>query len=245
MTILTLNLNGYGTKHGAWDVRKHLIADAIRHHGPDVLALQAVSRDPMQGAGLDQAAQLATLLPEYRYVRFVPAGEVSGRADGVALVSRLPLDAVTSQRLSYVRADGPPEDSTPRIVLGARVDSVSLFNAHFSWVATQTVANVAETVRYLQRHSGPRLLVGDLNTIPDEPALRSFVDEHWTDLWPWLHPNEPGYTFESQAPSKRIDYAWASPELRGLVKGIEVVTAQSSGPGVRLSDHHGVLVTLS
>lgn len=57
MKIMTLNLNFCESQHGRWPARRELIAQAIRQHGPDIIAFQAVRKDPASEDGKDQAAQ--------------------------------------------------------------------------------------------------------------------------------------------------------------------------------------------
>jgi hypothetical protein len=49
-------------------------------------------------------------------------------------------------------------------------------------------------------------LAGDLNAPAGEDRPDALRDAGWTDVWAALHPGQPGYTFESDAPSIRIDY---------------------------------------
>jgi endonuclease/exonuclease/phosphatase family metal-dependent hydrolase len=136
-------------------------------------------------------------------------------------------------------------DTSPRIVLHGRLEHppLSLFNSHYSWVHQQAAANVEEALIFMNRFTGPRLLIGDLNTPPQSDLMGRLAKEGWTDAWAALRPGEDGYTYESHAPDKRIDYAWVSQELRPYLNGIELVTAQRNERGARLSDHLGLLVT--
>jgi endonuclease/exonuclease/phosphatase family metal-dependent hydrolase len=261
MKILSLNLNYYGDKHGPWERRKPLIAEAIAQHRPDVVALQAVRRDPAISGGVDQASQLADVLDEYDHVVFGPSVESAAgvssdsAADGSAFLAKRPFQKVIFHRLGLgtLAAGDSPEDPNPRLVLAAKVNGLYLFNAHLSWVPAQAAPQVALTLPFIEAFAGRRLLVGDLNMPPGSELLHGFTGRGWTDLWAMLHPGQPGYTFESHAPDKRIDYAWVSPELRPAAQGIDVLTAASlphtpsraQSNGIRLSDHHGILVSLA
>ena len=248
MKIMTLNLNFYEGKHGPWLLRRELITDAVRECRPDVIAFQAVRKDPGVESGKDQATQLAERLPEYPHVVFQPAGDLGdGKQDGSAFLSRIAPAEVGFRTLSR-GTDRPGEspDPAPRIVLYARIasSSLGLFNSHYSWVYSQAASNVEEALAYMNRVTGPRLLVGDLNTTPDTDVMHRLTVEGWTDAWAALRPSEDGYTFESDKPEKRIDYAWASRELRPYLRTVELVMEKPNRHGARLSDHLGLLVTL-
>ncbi|WP_447976535.1 endonuclease/exonuclease/phosphatase family protein [Candidatus Nitrospira bockiana] len=247
MRILTLNLQGYEDKHGAWHVRRDVILQVLRERRPDLVALQAVAKDPKQHNGADQAGQLADRLPEYKAVHFVAAADDGqGKQKGSAWLSRLPLDHVDACRLPVALPPGPDHDREPRLVLAARLGSpaVSVFNCHFSWVYPQAVANVEAALPFIHRMPEPWLMLGDFNTPPDTDLLRRLAAEGWTDIWAQLRPHDPGYTFESNAPDKRIDYVWAHRSCASRVHAIELVTAPPNPVGARLSDHLGLLVTL-
>lgn len=244
LTIMTLNVNYYGSKHGAWSARRKLICEAIQRAGADVIALQAVSKDPALYDGLDQAALLAELLQEYRYQVFHSAMQYDdGREEGLAFLSRFAILGTDERRLSLRSG---LEDTNRRVVLAARIaapgGNLQLFNAHFSWVEPQTIDNVRETLEYLGTFNEPLMLVGDLNAAPDSHPMRMLAEAGWHDAWAELHPDEPGYTFESNEPTKRIDYAWLNAQLRPKLKTAHVVATNQDVQGARPSDHLGLTV---
>jgi endonuclease/exonuclease/phosphatase family metal-dependent hydrolase len=244
LKVMTLNLNYDIARHGPWPARRDLIAAAIGAADADVVALQAVRRDPETEAGLDQAAQLARLLPEYQYVYFQTAEpDDGGPAKGSAFLSRLPL-AQTDCLGLYLRPG--LEDMNHRALLRVQVDvdgrPWQIFNAHYSWVVPQTRDNLGESLPYLESFSGPALLVGDMNTLPDSDVWEPLRAAGWQDVWAKLCPEQPGYTFESDRPYMRIDYAWANPAAAQHVQAIDVVAREADG--VRLSDHLGLVITL-
>jgi endonuclease/exonuclease/phosphatase family metal-dependent hydrolase len=248
MKIMTLNLNFCESKHGPWPVRKELIVEAVRRRAPDVLAFQAVRKDPASEGGKDQATQLAERLSEFKHVAFVAATRrADGAEDGSAFLSKVPFATVDHHLLSVGIA--PPEkaeDRARRIILHARIDAppLSIFNSHYSWVYPQAVSNVNDALIYMGETHGPALLVGDLNTVPESDLMRQLAAQGWTDVWGHLRPHDPGYTFESNGPDRRIDYVWARPEALSLITAIDLVKEQPNGAGARLSDHLGLVVSL-
>jgi endonuclease/exonuclease/phosphatase family metal-dependent hydrolase len=247
--IMTLNLNFCESKHGRWPIRRELIAQAIRQHAPDIIAFQAVQKDPASEDGKDQAAQVAERLPEFKHVVFVAAARHGdGKQDGSAFLSRFPFEQVQHRALS-LGIDPPQEAEDParRIILLARLTSppLSIVNSHYSWVYPQAASNLQEALNYMRQIEGPALLVGDLNTVPDSELMRRLAAEGWTDVWTYLRPQDTGYTFESHAPDKRIDYVWARRDLASSLRAIDLVQEKPNADGARLSDHLGLVVTLA
>jgi endonuclease/exonuclease/phosphatase (EEP) superfamily protein YafD len=91
---------------------------------------------------------------------------------------------------------------------------------------------------------GPALLVGDLNAVPESDLMRRLAAHGWTDAWARLRPNDPGYTFESDNPDRRIDYVWARPDALTWITAIDVVKEPPNPAGAHLSDHLGLVVSL-
>jgi endonuclease/exonuclease/phosphatase family metal-dependent hydrolase len=248
MTIMTLNLNFCESKHGPWPVRKELILQAVARHAPDLLAFQAVRKDPASEDGKDQAAQLAERLPEFTHVAFVAATRrADGAEDGSAFASKVPFAKVDHHLLSLgIVPPEEAEDRARRIIVHARIDAppLSIFNSHYSWVYAQAASNVDEALTYMGETHGPALLVGDLNTMPESDLMQRLTAAGWTDVWAHLRPHDPGYTFESNRPDRRIDYVWGRSEALSWITAIDVVKEQPNGSGARLSDHLGLVVSL-
>lgn len=243
--ILSLNLNYYIEKHGAWEDRAQLVLDAVREHRPDIAAFQAVRRDQSRFDGLDQAAQIARRL-DYPHTCFQPADtEIAGKESGSAFISQLPIHDVDFLRLTNI---GGIEDTNRRVLLSARFDlpggPLHVFNAHFSWVAEQLRNNVDEALPYITAVQEPAILVGDLNAPAGQDQLYLFEEAGWVDAWKALRPDDPGYTFEAGQPSIRIDYAWLNPFLANRLEDIRIVANQTGPNGSHVSDHAGLLVTL-
>lgn len=237
MKILTLNINFYGEKHGPWSERRKLIADAIIKTEPDVVALQAVGQEASPDGGKNQAAQLAELLPAYA-AYFEPINE----QQGMAILSRSPVTGINKLVLTRLPDQ---EDTFDRNLLHARVDSplgpFDLFNAHFSWVDEQAVANVNETLPFINSFSGHKIMVGDFNQTPDKPSIGQLLRNGWTDAYAVTNPHGDAVTFEADRPTIRIDHIFVSSSLADHVESVEVV--ENSNGKVRMSDHHGLIAT--
>ncbi len=246
LKVMTLNLNYYGIKYGLWPVRRELIRQVIETAKPDIIALQAVESDPAVANGLDQATQLAHLIPEYHYVLFQPAQRTpTGGAQGSAFLARIRIADSTYQPLTK---NSSPDDPNRRVLLAGTFDlatgPIHVFNAYFSWSTEQARANIAEAISFINSFDGRALLVGDFNNTSETEPMQSFKAAGWTDVWANLQPGENGLTFEAGNPTIRIDYAWVNHELKPYVRAIEIIANQKDASGAQPSDHFGLLVTL-
>jgi endonuclease/exonuclease/phosphatase family metal-dependent hydrolase len=243
--IMTLNINYYMDKHGPWSERKEKILETVHNKGPDIIALQALKKDPELYSGQDQAVQLSEKLNDYPFVVFYPAiKHPDGKQDGSGFISRHPI--IESQALPLTTLPGL-EDSSQRVVLNALFQTplgdLRIFNAHFSWVEEQADKNLDETIPYSQSFSEPAILTGDMNSVPDSKLVRRLQQSGWIDAWEELNPGQDGFTFEAGEPNIRIDYIWVRPELKQALNKIELVSEMQAGNDVHLSDHLGLMAS--
>jgi endonuclease/exonuclease/phosphatase family metal-dependent hydrolase len=243
--VMTLNLNYYADKHGAWDQRMLAIRDALLEAEPDVVAFQAVKRDPKVRLGVDQAMQLGGMLLGTEQVLFQPAQIFAdGSEHGSAVLSRTPITESVGIPLSL--RDGL-DDTNERMMIYACVDlpggAIDLIDAHFSWNDEQAMDNVSEALRVLDKIEGAGLLLGDFNQTPDKPSMQRLRDAGWIDVWAALKPDQDGCTFESNHPSIRIDYIWITETLRSALRSVEIIAPYRADPQARFGDHVGLMAT--
>jgi endonuclease/exonuclease/phosphatase family metal-dependent hydrolase len=245
LRIATLNLNYYIEKHGPWELRKKLIAEKLRSINPHIIALQAVARHPDRYEGKDQALQLYEALSGYQSHYFQEAQtSADGTQQGNAVIAALPI--IEKNYLKLTLKSGL-DDTNHRIItrtsFKTKDSTFDLYNAHFSWVEEQSTANVAEAVKFMEKGNSMAVLAGDLNTTEDSTSFAPFHKNKFTDAWYIARKDEPGYTFESDNPSVRIDYFWLSSVISGKLKNVEILASHPDSI-VRFSDHHGLLLEL-
>jgi len=250
LRVMTFNIHA-----GHGDVDR--VADVIASLRPDVVALQEV--DVHWGPRSDFADQAALLAEATGMeVRFAPIYRLPGatpadldREYGVALLSRLPVLAWENHlltRLSTVE-EGPPR-RMPGLLL-ATLDAgghpLHVVSTHLDFRPDPSVraTQVLEMRTLVDAATHPLLLLGDLNAPPDAPELQPLFGA-LTDTWgtgvedrdgdggtPGVgRAPSPGYTYPSDAPTRRIDYVLASPGFRVLRTWVVVTDA---------SDHHPVM----
>ena len=78
-------------------------------------------------------------------------------------------------------------------------------------------------------------MLGDFNAHPDHPEMLLFADAGFKDTFVASGATGDGFTYPADNPWERIDYVWASPDLRAR---------EFSVPDSLASDHLAVAVTL-
>jgi len=139
--------------------------------------------------------------------------------------------------------------------IGAQLpfDEFLFFCSHMTISDSETTkADQAVTaLSFIESNSStlPGFFAGDLNAEPDSLAMRVLrgeaVHDGWQgdffDSWIETHGSEPGYTYPSDDPEKRIDYIYVVPgsEMEVRFESCERVFDQPVG-GVMASDHIGL-----
>lgn len=257
LAVLTLNIWG---EH-RWDERKWAIADWLNELGPDVVALQEVTRS----SNLCEASWLAEQTGMTAV--FCAASQRSGDEFGNAVLSRWPM--VDSRSILLTR--GTPDIETRgalMVDLRVRDRLVSVTSTHLShlfdegWLREQQVRLLAD---FVGTGSGefPAILCGDFNAPPASTEVR-FIKGlhaldgrsfHLFDAFEAARPGELGMTWsnanplaaQNYLPDQRIDYVFTGvrrPDGVGRVLDAAVVC---DGPrrGVWPTDHFGVMARLA
>lgn len=234
-------------------MRRRLIADLITSLQPDVVALQETRHDFRFEGGKGQGEQLAALTGYHPTIAvaqvYIPLARVD---EGLTILTRGTPQRTMLQPLTQF----PQErmDENHRICLGVTIEAegreIDIYDTHFSLSPVARRHNAREVARFAAAESGsrPMLVMGDLNAEPDEAAIRFLVGEEeingqradFVDCWMLANPAQPGYTYASFDPVKRIDYVLGR-NLPGGVAAAEVV-GRDAVDGIYPSDHLGIAV---
>ncbi|HEX6558926.1 MAG TPA: endonuclease/exonuclease/phosphatase family protein [Longimicrobiales bacterium] len=216
------------------------IAAVIDSLQPDIVLLQEVDRHTARALGADHLDQLMHLTGLQG--AFAKSLDFQGGEYGIALLSRWPIDSVTTVELTV---DPPQERSggshEPRVALHAVVRAprgpLHVINTHIDPAAQGTYRR-QEVVGILARLSravpaqAPLVFGGDLNTRPNTDEIAA-VSLSLTDAWRACGAG-PGNTFPAGVPDRRIDYIFFR-HARCLHARVPVTEA---------SDHRPLLVML-
>jgi endonuclease/exonuclease/phosphatase family metal-dependent hydrolase len=226
--VATLNLRGV---HDRWWRREPLVVRDLARLRPEVICLQEAATWCLQARWLAWRITRASGL-HYR-VRQARKGGWEGLAEGIATLSRLPLERPERLDLGGNRV-------AVRVDVRAGEGRLAVINTHLEH------RNEASETRRLQldrlgrwgETPGPQIIVGDLNDVPGSPALAGVQAKFRP-----AHSAKPGLlgTWPSRDPRKVIDYILVG-------EGVEVLEAgefaDRPAGGVWPSDHLGLWAKL-
>ncbi len=244
LKVMTYNL------HLGIDPRGHLglerVAATIEAESPDVVALQEVPRGWLITGSADVLGWLSRRLGMAHV--FAPTTDPLW---GNAVLSRRPI-------LDHQAFDLPPEDLLIRRgFLAARIGledaalrgdgrdgALEVIVTHHHHLRDGGAIREQQSRAILdfwgsaggEQGRGRTAIVGDFNGRPGDPEIEMLRAAGLADVLD-LAGVEPGYTFPSYQPIKRIDYIWISPDL--AVSG-----AGAAVPPSPASDHLPVVATL-
>lgn len=220
--------------HNGFDVYGHLdieaIAQVIEAEGADIVGLQEVSRGWVINGSLDMLLWLSRRL-DMPYIYAPTADPLWGNA----LLSRYPI-------LAYERPSLPPDDLLLRRgFIWAEIDvgagqRLNVINTHFHHVRADSHVRVQqiETILEFWRGEERTVFMGDLNAEPGSPEIEMALSAGFADALD-LAGVTPGYTYPAEAPARRIDYIWLTPDL--TVSDVVI-------PAVLASDHLPLAATI-
>ncbi len=262
LRVMTWNL---WWRFGPWEQRQPAILTTVAAQAPDVLCLQEVwSEGDSSLAGI--------LAGELGYT-MVLSEHLGPDASAVgfhnAILSRWPLDAVTSTALPHgageqghrraVRAEvGTPWGPWPVVNthLAYRFDESALRDAQ-----ARALLDLVATTRGDADTALPTILCGDLNAVPDSDEMRLLTGRRpgsanlvFSDAWEhagdgsghtWRADNP--YQAETAWPNRRLDYvlvSWPRPKPVGNPQRAWLAGVEAVG-GVVPSDHAAVVAELA
>jgi len=235
-----------------------LVIEGLRAVAADVVALQEVREIP--GKVPNMARTIAEALGLEH--RFAPAMEWGGGVEGVAILTRAPLEDVVVRELPFA------SETLRRVVLAGRVrtaeGTVRVATTHLAYRLEDGAEREAQAVAIdallSERSAEVRVLLGDLNATPDSDEVRWLSGlatvrgrrTFYQDAWPLFHDG-PGHTWAKEnaftaemhwlRPGRRIDYVFVSAEERdgrGEVLGCDLSLDRATD-GVWPSDHYALV----
>lgn len=212
------------------------IADVIASERPDIVCLQELDVGRARTNGVDQAAELASILG--MSARFHPAMRIEGEEYGDAILTNLPEKLIKADSLPSV-AGIPGLEPRGAVWTMIDVDGVplNLINTHFGLVPREQrrQALVLASDLWLGGCNGPTILAGDFNatsiTRPYGTLTRKLNDaQREIALKPSIK------TFPSSFAAIRIDHIFVSAEIK--VKSMHTGTS----PLAKIASDHLPLV---
>jgi endonuclease/exonuclease/phosphatase family metal-dependent hydrolase len=226
--VMTYNLhNGFNS---GGDLDMEALALVIEENGPDIIALQEISRGWLISGRVDMLEWLSQRL-DMPYI----SGPTEGQLWGSAILSRFPVVASFNYEL-------PPRDLFIR--RGYLVTKIDIGNGEYLTVIATHLHHLSEDFEIRQQqvpvilttwnNAKMTVIAGDLNAEPDSPEIKMFREAGLIDVMSGSIPPE-GYTYHSADLYQRIDYIWITPDLKAENAGVFQSTA---------SDHLPVIVEI-
>jgi endonuclease/exonuclease/phosphatase family metal-dependent hydrolase len=254
LAVMSYNIRvgiGGGERHNDPSrVNLEPVARLIEAHHPDLVGLQEVDRFRKRTGGMDQAAWLGARLK--MRVAYEPAFSVAGEGGrpeyyGVALLSRHAMGPSSALKLFKpdYRASHPEYPdyySEQRVLLYAPVQvggkTLHVFVTHLGLTADQRAKQIAQIAEFTARYTGPKILMGDFNAEPHEPAFAALRRDFQDALAAAGVRAEARRSFPAGLnPRTAIDYIFVSREFR--VRNARVIRDATLA-----SDHNPVMAEL-
>lgn len=238
MRLLTWNV--YFGGHMFEERAEALVAELLRRR-PEVIALQEATLELMLRLGG---------LADAGYECSDQAGATLSYGYGVVLFARAPVRGFRFVDL--------PTEMGRTLVTTELESGLTVATVHLESIDVSRPARLAQLAVIQERlaRKDDVVWVGDMNFRPDDEPEQAALDPAWVDVWPALHPDDPGYTVDtdlnamraqlkSTPTHKRIDRVFLR-SARWQPRTIERVgTTAIDSDGTFVSDHFGLEVELS
>ncbi|ASK64348.1 hypothetical protein CFK37_09235 [Virgibacillus phasianinus] len=219
--VATYNTHAGIGVDGRYDLDR--IADTIRESGAEIIGLQEVD---VHWGGRSQYENEIKILADKLNMNYFfapiynldPPSEGSPRRQyGVAVLSKYPILNAENHNIARLSTQDPNPSPRPAPgFLEAQIhvlgEEVWFYVTHLDYRPDPTVREmqIEDMLEIMSGHSNS-LLVGDMNASPDSPELDPLFQQ-FGDAWAMTHEN-PGYTYPSHSPIKRIDYLFTTPGM--------------------------------
>ena len=228
--VMTYNIRQGFDVHGRHGLEG--LAKVIEAEDPDIVALQEVSRGWVINGSVDTLSWFSQRL-EMEYVWGPAADPVWGNA----VLSRFPI--VHSQNHEMPNNDAVRLDRgylTVEIDVGGG-ETIDVIATHFHSGDGDSAIRIpqAEAVLGAVNSGRTTVLLGDFNAHPNHPDMLLVAGAGFNDALVATGVSGDSFTYPSNAPYERIDYVWASPDLK---------IRDFSTPDSLASDHFAVAATV-
>lgn len=249
LQVLTFNLQDPIMNPGTTGARTQIVIDLIDRVQPDFVAFQEVTENGIIGNRAEAVADAVGY--EWTWEQTHNLGVLE---EGIAILTPWPYSGRADTELPHEELFGLLKRKVLGIVAETPHGDVPFFCSHMT-VANDPddkadQAHAAYDFIHLQADGAPGFFAGDLNAQPDSDAMRFLRGEiehegaagDFVDSWMEINGDDPGYTFSSTDPEKRIDYIYRVPgsEKRFSALSCERVFEEPVD-GLYASDHIGVL----
>ena len=183
------------------------IAQLITEEKADIVAIQEVDRGVERSKKIDIITKLADITGmTYAFGKTI---DYQGGDYGNAFLTRFPI--FEERNILYSKFPAAEQRGVLLLVLGIIGEEVVVANTHLDSQGNDSlrVASVNDLKSVLKSYSSrATILCGDFNDIPSSRVVTQLKEEY-LDTWE-LAGTWEGFTFPSDVPKKRIDYAFTN-----------------------------------
>lgn len=233
LRVLCYNIHYGQGMDGRYDVAR--LAEVIRKHKPDLVALQEIDVGVKRSGREHQIRMLGELTGMAS--RYGPTQHYQGGLYGNGVLSKLPILDVVIQPLPYTEATEEkvtyPRGCIAVTVRGPDGKPLRFISTHFQHNVPEDRLAEAKRINELFTGKGdsiPTILAGDMNATPDSEPMKE-LHKQWTNAM--NNPSQP--TAPSRKPRSRIDYILYRPAKSFRLVETRVIAEEMA------SDHRPVL----
>lgn len=247
--IGTLNLRNTADR---WPERYPLLVEQLSELSPDIIGFQELRRPSLQGRRIERGANTGAADREgsYHLYRKWKTG-IRWLWEGLAILTELPV--VAHERLDL--GGGNRIAQRVRVQLGdAQV--LDFYNTHLHHATDDHDLRQQQAERILEwmrAHAGvPRVLVGDFNALPDDPAIQTILGAGgMRSAFVAVHGEGPAATVPTPLGRHRddeekvIDYIFVNEQVEVHDAWITFDRTPDGDDRLSASDHFGLAATIS
>lgn len=242
--VATLNLRNTADR---WPERRGMLFDQLASLSPSIIGLQELRRPSAQPRHLVRATNARFRDGGYR---LYPAWKTGPRRlwEGVGVLTQLPV--IDAERIDLGSGDRVAQRVTVALDDGVLLDFYNTHLSHEEQATVERLTQVEMILRTMRRWPGrPSVLVGDLNAVPGEAAIR-LLRETLRSAYAAIHEREPNLTVPAPLSdtwgreAKVIDYIFVNDRIRVLDAWVTFDAVADHDPRLSASDHYGLAATI-
>lgn len=239
-SVITIRFMTYNIHHGEGidsviDISR--ISKMILENEIDIAVLQEVDRGVLRTGRIDIPGLLAELTGmNYSFHKNI---NYQGGEYGNCILSKFPI--VKDTNLPYTMLREGEQRGLLQTVIKIEGFQIAIMNTHLDYREddSERISNVGQIFKVMKNYSGlPLIIAGDFNDDP-ESSIHLQMKEKFIDVWEYLN-DEPGFTYPTENPNKRIDYIFV--KVQNEQKEVRIIPAKIFVHESIASDHLPVIV---
>lgn len=224
LTVMTYNIQTGFSSTERFDLAQ--IADTIASQHPDIVVLQEVSRGWLVTSGVDEVLWLSQRL----HMNYTFGANSDDGMWGNVVLSRAPIGSV--KKVQYNITENLKR-SVLQVQIATQTGDLWVLATHLDDPPDAGAVRLEQAHELLAawNHDAPTLLMGDMNSDPTDPVIKTFEAAGLVNF----DQTMPNSVYTSKD-GRRIDYIFGTPDIRLVQIGV---------PEVWTSDHRPVVARVT